>query len=136
MVALVETLPPELYTAIILYLPSDDLQQTVSSLIQAVPHSPVPRYHLFEFIRLKRRDQVSKLYLHLRKSQEDAAYVRGFSLESWDVDADVLVNLVAILPQVRQLSLYIGPNFTPENLEEMFEEPKVDLRYIALRFRP
>ncbi|CCL98099.1 uncharacterized protein FIBRA_00093 [Fibroporia radiculosa] len=136
MVASIEALPPELYTAIIDYIPAQDVQQTVLSLTRAIPLSPIPLYHLFERVRLKYSDQVVHLYRRLRKSAEDAACVHHFSLETWKVDADVVVNLVAILPQLSHLSLFIGPNFAPEHLEEMFEDPMQGLKFISLRFRP
>jgi len=136
MVAPLEALPPELYSAILSHVPTAFLQQSVLSLTRAIPRSPVPIHHLFEHIRLKHGDQVSQLYLRLRRSPLDASWVQRFSLECWTVDADIVVNLIALIPQVLELSLYIGPNFAPEHLEEMFDKPRVSLKILSLRFRP
>lgn len=131
------SLPPELYTAILSHIPADSLQQTVLSLTRALPLSPIPLYHLFACIHLKHGDQVVQLYQLLRKALDQAAWVRVFTLETWQVDADVVVNLIRLLSQVvRSLTLFIGPNFAPEHLEEIFEKPMPKLRFISLRFRP
>ncbi|KZT02509.1 uncharacterized protein LAESUDRAFT_716908 [Laetiporus sulphureus 93-53] len=136
MLAPIESLPPELYTHILSHIPSEDLQQTVLALTRAAARSPIPIYHLFERVRLRHGDQVIQLYRRLRKNSEDAAWVRHFSLECWTVDADVVVNLLALLAKLRELTLFIGPFFAPEHLEEMFQKPMEELRFISLRFRP
>lgn len=131
------TLPAELYSAILSLVPFSDHQQTVLSLTRALPHSPIPLYHLFEHIRLRHADQVVHLYLRLRKTAGDAAaWVKSFSLETWTVDADVAVNLIRLLPKLINLEVFIGPSFAPEHLEDMFGNPITQLRFLSLRFRP
>ncbi|KAG5642172.1 hypothetical protein DXG03_003533 [Asterophora parasitica] len=57
--------------------------------------------------------------------------------ETWQVDADVLINLFRLLPNLETLNLRIGPNnFTPEHLEELFKHFMPKLTYLSLRFRP
>ena len=136
MLASLKLLPSELYTAILLNVPANLLQQTVLSLTRALPFSPIPEYHLFTHIHLKNADQVVQLYRRLRKATDDASWVKELALETWKVDADVVVNLIDILPKVVYLTLFIGPNFAPEHLEEIFEVPRPDLQFISLRFRP
>jgi hypothetical protein len=136
MLASLRSLPSELYTAILLNVPATSLQQTVVSLTRALPFSPIPEYHLFTHIHLKHADQVVQLYRRLRKATDDASWVKELALETWTVDADVVVNLIDILPKVVYLTLFIGPNFAPEHLEEIFEVPRPDLQFISLRFRP
>src|ERR1700683_4417351 len=136
MLASLKLLPSELYTAILLNVPATSLQQTVVSLTRALPFSPIPEYHLFTHIHLKHADQVVQLYRRLRKATDDASWVKELALETWKVDADVVVNLIYILPKVIYLTLFIGPNFAPEHLEEIFEVPRPDLQFISLRFRP
>ncbi|KAI0931277.1 hypothetical protein AcW1_001275 [Taiwanofungus camphoratus] len=136
MLAPLEALPPELYSAILSHVAVNDLQQTVLSLTRAIPRSPVPIHHLFEHVRLRHSDQAFQLYRRLRKCPEDAASVYDFALECWAVDADIVVNLVALLPRVTDLTLWVGPNFSPEHLEEMFQHPMEGLKFISLRFRP
>jgi hypothetical protein len=130
------SLPPELYTSILVNLPATSLQQTVLSLTRALPISPIPEYHLFTHIHLKHPDQVVQLHRRLRKAVNDASWVRELALETWTVDADVVVNLIDILPKVTDLTLFIGPNFAPEHLQEIFEKPMPNLQFISLRFRP
>jgi hypothetical protein len=130
------SLPPELYTAILINIPPSLLQQTVLSLTRALPLSPVPEYHLFTHIHLKHPDQVVQLHRRLRKASDHALWVRELALETWTVDADIVVNLIDILPKVTYLTLFIGPNFAPEHLQDTFETPMPHLRFISLRFRP
>ena len=132
----IEALPAELYTAILSHIPAISLQQTILSLTRALPFSPIPQYHLFTHIHLKHGDQVVQLHRRLRAAISHAAWVKEFALESWKVDADAVVNLIRLLPQVTDLTLYIGPNFAPEHLEEIFENPMPELRAASLRFRP
>ncbi|EPQ60300.1 hypothetical protein GLOTRDRAFT_19570, partial [Gloeophyllum trabeum ATCC 11539] len=129
-------LPPELYYAILNHVPSDNLQQTILSLSCALPSSPVPVHLLFHSIRLRYPDQVVRLTRRLKKGPEDALLVKQFSLETWTVDADVLINLVRTLPNLTSLSLFVGPNFAPEHMEDLFHSPWAKLRFIGLRFRP
>ena len=131
-----DDLPPELYAAILNHLPADSLQQDVLALTRAIPRSPVPIYLLFEHVRLKHAQQVVQLYRRLRNATEERNWVKDFGVITWTVDADVLVNLLEILPNISSLLLFVGPNFAPEHLEEMFHKPRQDLRFLSLRFRP
>ncbi|OAX44466.1 hypothetical protein K503DRAFT_765080 [Rhizopogon vinicolor AM-OR11-026] len=132
-----DNLPAELYTAIFSHLPADSLQQDVLALTRAIPRSPVPIYHLFEHIRLKDARQVIRLYRRLHSATSDEKnWVKDFGVVTWTVDADVLVNLLDILPRISSLLLFVGPNFAPEHLEEIFDKPRQDLRLLSLRFRP
>lgn len=40
------------------------------------------------------------------------------------------------LPDVKVLLLNIGTNFNPDHLEEMFEEPRLGVQKMEMRFRP
>lgn len=134
--AKLDSLPPELYSAIFVQVEPDDLQSSVLALSRAIPRSPVPIYHLFEHVRLKRPHSVFSLYRRIRGDTDTAALIKNFSLETWTVDADVVLNLVSLLPKLRGLKLFIGPSFSPEHLEELFDKPQENLQYISLRFRP
>jgi len=132
-----DNLPAELYTAIFSHLPADSLQQDVLALTRAIPRSSVPIHHLFGRIRLKNARQVIQLDRRMRNATADEKnWVKDFGVVTWTVDADVLVNLLGILPRVTSLLLFVGPNFAPEHLEEIFHKPRQDLRFISLRFRP
>lgn len=148
MLTTISTLPPELYSSILDFVPAEALQRTTYAFICALASSSIPRNHLYTYIRLSYPEQVVKLYLHLAhrdrsSSDEDkiplASGTRGLSLETWNVDADVFINLVRLLPNLESLSLRIGPsNFSPEHLEELFSPAHYfqRLKYLSLRFRP
>ncbi len=135
MVVYITDLPPELHCAILDQADEDSLQVTALSLSRALPYSHIPKYYFFRHIRLKQAQQVIRLESHLRKSPEDAAIVETFALWCWAVDADVFVNLLARLPKLCALTLFIGPNFAPEHLEDLFETPRLTLQRLSLRFR-
>ncbi|KAG2159619.1 uncharacterized protein EDB93DRAFT_1244411 [Suillus bovinus] len=129
-------LPAELYSAIIRHLPADSFQQDVLALTRAIPRSPVPTRPLFERIHLKHAQQIVQLYSRLRNTHDERNWVKDFGIVTWTVDADVLVNLLGILPRISSFLLFVGPNFAPEHLEEIFNKPREDLRFLSLRFRP
>jgi hypothetical protein len=147
------TLPPELLGAILDQTDPEDLQSTCLSLMHVFPRLSISPCYLYTHIRLRRLEQPAQLYRVLRFGSQAAEppgtggldakqRVRTFKFESFSADADVVINLVHILTNVEELTLYIGPNFTPEHLEEMFSiesDPRQSmrsLRYISLRFRP
>ncbi len=129
-------LPTELYFNIIQQFDPDDAKSSLLALSRAIPHSPVPVHALFKDIILKTPRQVISLNHRLRKHPADVVHVVTFALESLVVDADVLVNLLAMLPNIRELTLFIGPCFAPEHLEDLFTKPRPLLKYLSLRFRP
>ena len=131
-----DNLPVELYLAIISHFHPHDCQQSLLSLSRAIPRSPVPTHILFENILLRHPDQIFRLYTHLRRTPDNASRVRSVSLESWAVDADVFVNLMALLPTMERLRMFVGPNFAPEHMEEIFHGPREGLQFISMRFRP
>ena len=136
MIPYLAELPSEIYDGVLAHVPRDERQQTTLSLTRAIPRSPVPLHHLFERIRLKSAEGVVQLYCRLRGRLDEPRWVKEFSLETWSVDADVVVNLVALLSRLSTITLFVGPNFAPEHMEEMLEKPREALSYISLRFRP
>lgn len=142
-----ETLPPELYLAILSHVPHSHLKMSALNLSRAIPRSPVPLRVLFEQISVSHQEQLPQLYRRLRYSPtglknigngviEEATWVKSFSVLTWQVDADVLLNTIALLPALGRLSVRIGPVFTPEHLEDIFKEPMISLNLLDLRFRP
>lgn len=129
-------LPGELLHDIVSHFDQADFKQSLVSLSKAIPRSPVPTYLLFEKIHLTRGEQVFQLYRRLRHAPVDAARVREFAFESWNADADIFVNLMALLPSLTSLKVYIGPSFAPEHMEEIFQRPREQLRFLSMRFRP
>lgn len=45
-------------------------------------------------------------------------------------------SVLRCLPDLRVLMLNVGTNFAPEHLEEMFEEPRMGVQRMEMRFRP
>jgi hypothetical protein len=111
------SLPSELYTVILAHIPAPSLASTTYALICALPRAPVPLSHLFEYVHVRRADQVFALYKRLRKAPIEAGWVKEFYLQTWTVDADLVVGLLRLLKDLRNLTLWIGPNFAPEHME-------------------
>lgn len=145
-----DDLPGELYSAIIEQLPEEDYQFTTVSLIRALPHCSVSNHHLYTRIRIGKPEQAVACYLHIRKLKNEykddiddprcpLTWIRSLSVESWSVDADVVLNMVSMLPRahLKSFNLWIGANnFNPEHLEEMFGKSFDNLKYLGIRFRP
>ncbi|WRT65811.1 uncharacterized protein IL334_002760 [Kwoniella shivajii] len=91
--------------------------------------------------------------------------IKSLSMKSWKGDADILNNILRCIPyststmdhsndddndgvgnanrgksrlesKLNTLMLNIGTNFSPDHLEEMFENPRLNLERLELRFRP
>ncbi|KAI0027962.1 hypothetical protein K488DRAFT_90257 [Vararia minispora EC-137] len=130
-------LPSELYAAILDRVPPEDVQHTNATLAIAAPRSPVPRIHTFNETRLRTADRVTLFCSYVRGAAPDElARIRRFSLETWTVDADVVVNALRRLTSVERLCLFIGSSFAPEHTEELVERPFERLRFLSIRFRP
>ncbi|KAG7099891.1 hypothetical protein E1B28_001692 [Marasmius oreades] len=145
------TLPPELYSSIISHFPPDHIVRSVLSLTRALPHASIPQHSLFRNIRITDTNRLIQFYHRLRRSSEEenaCSSVRTFTLKYWDVDAEVLLNVVHLLPKLDSLTLWIGPlNFAPQHLEELFDISRTKngarrliclekLQNLTLRFKP
>lgn len=131
-----DDLPPELYSAILLCT-TDEVRQSITlALTRAIPRAPIPTHHLFTRIRLSRPERIVQLYHRLRNSKDEAYYVKNLSLETWIADGNVMINLLALLPKLTTLVIFVGPDVTPELLYDAFKVPKVSLEELSLRFRP
>ena len=148
------TLPGELYTAIIQHLEPSCWTEVVLTLSRVLPSAPIPIQLLFHSIRIRRARQAVALLLRLRKTLDTpcdpgeegeeeeridpcASWVKEFSVETWTVDADVVINIVRLLPNLSSLNVRIGPsNISPERLEHLFQKPIGMLMQLSLRFRP
>lgn len=132
------SLPPEIYSVVLGHVPPLDLQKTTHSLSAALPYYSEYLCHqyLFQHINIATAGQAVRLYLHLRANPHRIVRIQSFSLSSWSVDADVLVSLIRLVPDVQEISLRIGINFAPEHLDELFQRPMMSLKFLGLRFRP
>lgn len=135
-----QTLPEELYFSILSHVPPTLLQATTLSLSRALPHSPIPIRPLFENISITRKDQLSQLYRRLKFDSKDSdlecTWVKSFTLLEWNVDANVLINTLALFTSLTRLNLRVGPVLAPEHLEELLGRPFHSLISLHIRFRP
>jgi len=148
-----DTLPAELYDTIFDQVPPAELQETVLATTRAIPLAPISPHHLFRCVHLRAPEQAILLYRRLRypkhtasadvaaasstEREQTAGWIKDFSLEMWSVDAEIVINLVRLLPNLQALTIWVGPSsFAPEHLEELFSKPLLSLRYLSLRFRP
>ncbi|KAF7302669.1 F-box domain-containing protein [Mycena chlorophos] len=132
-------LPPELVLSILELIPSDDplYRTTVLSITRVFPNLPANSL-LFKRIVLERTEQVTQLTRRLVQSdwRNVVQYVQEFAWNGWTVDPQLIVNVLAKLPQLRSLELWIGVHFTPEHLTDIFRSPRAGLKNLSLRFRP
>lgn len=142
-------LPTELYDAIFSHIAYPDLQQVVLAVTRATPLSAIPIRALFESVIITRPQQAVQFYRCLRRRpsndeveqanvhHEAGRWVRNFTIDTWEVDADVVVNTMPFLSRLHSLTIRVGPkNFAPEHLEEIFTTPMPSLRTLSLRFKP
>lgn len=130
-------LPPEIYSAVLEQIPPQLLQATTFTLLCATPASPIPLHHLYQCVRIVQPKQLVLLDRRLRSAPQFIPWIHELSIESWNVDADVVVNLVRKL-QPYVLRIYVGPkNFSPEHLEEMLHfKLGQRLKQLEIRFNP
>ncbi|KAI5120590.1 hypothetical protein M0805_002539 [Coniferiporia weirii] len=109
-------------------------QHSRSALTRAAPRAPIPLEDLLSRICFRHPSQVVQLHRRLR-SKKDVRYVREFRLESWTVDVQVVINLLALLDNLASLTVFVGLNFAPEDLLVVFEDHREELQHLSLRFR-
>lgn len=129
-------LPVELYDAILNQVPAEDLPKTILALTRAVPYAPVPIRLLFTSIRVHSRNAIIALDRRIRKDDVARTYVRDLTLESLDIDPEVVINLLDMLMHVSSLSLLVGPTYDPAHLNRMLQQHRDRLEHLTLRFRP
>lgn len=136
------TLPGELYTTIVQNLEPSFWAQAVLALSRVLPSAPIPIQLLFYSVSIKHPHQAVAFYLRLDKTlnvtlDPCASWVTEFSVATWTADADVIISIIRLLPNLRSLNVRIGPdNFSPEHLEQLFREPVGMLAHLSLRFKP
>ncbi|KAI0688153.1 hypothetical protein BC835DRAFT_1285314 [Cytidiella melzeri] len=134
-------LPTELYNAIIAHLEEGskdylEFRCSLLALSRAIPRAPLPLDALFRRIILQTPRQAQNLFLRLRKDASSARLVQVFKYECFEADADIIVNVLKLLQSVTDLTIFMGPNFAPEHLENLFASPRTNLKSLSLRFRP
>lgn len=116
--------------------------------------------HLFTHLRVGRPEQLRPMWERLREEryrdgedqddrddddddQDDDSSTRGllrhvqsFTLSCFSGDADLLNNVLRLVPSIRRLSLNLGTNFAPEHLAEAFQVRRERVECVEIRFRP
>jgi hypothetical protein len=89
---------------------------------------------------LKEPKSVLLLHRQLRKcggrESKEANWIRALGSQSWQVDAQILADLVSLIPGLTDISLNVGPTFAPEHLDDIFKAPRPDLLSLELVFTP
>ncbi|KAG8696468.1 hypothetical protein FRC11_000713, partial [Ceratobasidium sp. 423] len=136
-------LPPEVYTVILSFIPPPERQRAVLNLSRALPRSPVPTSQIYNHIIVYTLSAVLHLYKHFRRRKDHEAglynpseLVKSISVRVWDVNADMVVNLLELLPAVPAMQMCIGTTYSPEHLHDIFARPRLALRTLQLRFKP
>lgn len=136
-------LPSDIYAIILSFVPPLDRQTAVLNLSRALPRSPVPTHQIYEHIILHTPRAVLHIYQHFRKrkSEQGALYnpneqIKSLNVRTWIPDADLVVNLFALLPTVPIIQLYVGTTYNPEHLSDVFTQPRLSLKALQLRFKP
>ncbi|CAE6462534.1 unnamed protein product [Rhizoctonia solani] len=136
-------LPSEVYAVIFSHVPPLERQRAVLSLSRALPRSPVPTSQIYNHIIVYTAAAVFHLYKHFRhrKEQEAGLYnpselVKSINVRVWIVDADLVANLLALLPSVPNIQMRVGTTYSPEHLHDIFTRPRLTLRTLQLRFKP
>lgn len=151
-------LPPELIDSILTFVEPAELQSTALSLKQAFPDFHVSDRHLFRHLRVGRPEQMRPMWDRLtderhsfhssdesnghqsdekeRGTEGLLRHVQSFSLASFSGDADILNNILRLVPLIQRLNLNLGTNFAPEHLAECFEIKRRRIEGVEIRFRP
>ncbi|CAE6355699.1 unnamed protein product [Rhizoctonia solani] len=136
-------LPSEVYAVIFSHVPPSERQRAVLNLSRALPRSPVPTSQIYNHIIVYTPAAVFHLYKHFRRRKEHEAdlynpseLVKSISVRAWIVDADLVVNLLALLPSVPIMQMCVGTTYSPEHLHDIFTRPRLALRTLQLRFKP
>ncbi|KAH7338805.1 hypothetical protein B0J17DRAFT_706129 [Rhizoctonia solani] len=136
-------LPPDVYAVILSHVPPPERQKAVLNLSRALPRSPVPTSQIYNHIIVYTPAAVFHLYKHFRQKKDHEAnlynpseLVKSISVRVWVVDADLVVNLLALLSSVPVMQISIGTTYSPEHLHDIFARPRLALRTLHLRFKP
>lgn len=136
-------LPSDIYAIILSHIPPLDRQQAVLSLSRGLPRSAVPTHQIYEHIIAHTTHAVLHLYQHFRKLKalegdlyNPSKQVRSLNVRAWLADADLVVNLLGLLPNVPVLQLCVGTTYSPEHLQDIFTRPRGELETLKLRFKP
>lgn len=151
----IHRLPPELVDSLLLYVPADQLQYTSLNLKQVFPQLAISERHLFTHLRVGRPEQLRPMWERLRRekygedeqqdhTEEDdedderglLRFVESFTLACFSGDADLMNNVLRLIPTIRRLSLNLGTNFAPEHLAEAFQVERKRIEVVEVRFRP
>ncbi|EGF98328.1 uncharacterized protein MELLADRAFT_113618 [Melampsora larici-populina 98AG31] len=134
--------PTELWDLILSFIPNSLKSFTTHSLLiifyqSEQQQSIISNNHLFHSINLTSHSQLKTLINSIQSTNHDFKTLpRTFSLKAWKLkDNHLFINLLnQISKNLRAIELNIGPLFGPDQLEEVFENEKSNLKVLSLRF--
>ncbi|GAA5928010.1 uncharacterized protein JCM15063_006057 [Sporobolomyces koalae] len=137
-------LPPELWDHVLSFLPAPELQTTALALTRAYPSAEVSPALLWRNLRLTREGQAWQAIHKLRQLDPTAKRaIRTVTATAFREDPQQLVNLLLSLPCTHALRLYVGPLFSPEQLDELLAPASAiasarftQLQTLSFRFNP
>ncbi|KAJ1302617.1 hypothetical protein OPQ81_002934 [Rhizoctonia solani] len=136
-------LPSDVYAVILSHVPPPERQRAVLNLSRALPRSSVPTNQIFNHIIVYTSAAVIHLCNHFRQRKDYQTHVynpselvKSISVRAWFVEADLVVDLLALLPSVPIIHMSIGTTYAPEHLRDIFASPRPALRTLQLRFKP
>jgi hypothetical protein len=134
-------LPPEILDLFLENVPPSELQRTALSIQQVFPELAVSDSHIFRHVRVTSPSQLKPLWQRLREDKYEGEgrlirAVRSFTMATFRGDADIMNNILRLIPDIEAMIINMGTNFAPEHLVEAFENPRPKIQRIELRFRP
>lgn len=133
--------PTELWDLILSFIPNSFKSITTHSLFiifyqKQQKQSIISNNHLFHSIVIKSHSQLRVLINSIQSDDTFKTLPRTFSLKAWRLkDNHLFINLLnSISYNLRAIELNIGPLFGPDQLEEVFENEKSNLKVLSLRF--
>lgn len=127
-------LPNEIWDVILSCVPNSSLSLTAGCIRTIFPSISI--HHQFTSIIISNHHQLKPLLAQLTHHPHLIYLPRTFSLTAWRLlDNHLLINLINLVnPNLRAIDLRIGPLFGPDQLEELFLNPKPKLQILSLRF--
>ncbi|WWC68508.1 uncharacterized protein I206_102437 [Kwoniella pini CBS 10737] len=134
-------LPPEIIDNLLSLVLPENKQLTTLSLIKVFPNFyEILFKNLWKHLIIYNQKQIWPLWKKLKLIQNYSKEIKSFNLKSWKGDIDILNNIFRLIPfnskKFNYLFLNIGTNFSPDHLKELFENPRLNLKKLEMRFRP
>ncbi|KAJ9120813.1 hypothetical protein QFC22_002747 [Naganishia vaughanmartiniae] len=137
----IHSLPSEIVDLFLENVPPSQLQRTALSIQRVFPDIAISDSHLYRHLRVTSPAQLKPLWQRLREDKYEGEgrlirAVKSFTMATFRGDADIMNNILRLIPDIDAMIINMGTNFSPEHLVEAFENPRPKIQRIELRFRP